>query len=394
VFSALLALLCWFLYRRVVGTEPRRLRTAILFLLVVWFAWQAVWELISYVVPGVNVVALLCMLLAPFSVLVLSGILLRNGTRMLRKEGRSLGNSLSGLLGIALLALPVVGVLLLWGLHPVGVGVAVLLLWASAQLGGSFLVFWVFSKLYERRVPRPDPDAVVVLGSGLIRGKVPRLLANRLDRGRAAFDQLHTVTGPDTLPGPDAAASDASTGSGTVNRSDGAGAPGPGTGPILIPSGGQGPDEPRPEAEAMAEYLIEQGADPSLVVPETASRTTAQNLIFSRRLADERIGRTAPATDAPATGDDATGSSAPNPHGGHLLVVTNGYHAPRAALLSRRLGVDADVVGAPTAKYFVPSAFLREFVAVLEMHRRLQIGLAVPGVALAVATTWFLFAIS
>ena len=33
----------------------------------------------------------------------------------------------------------------------------------------------------------------------------------------------------------------------------------------------------------------------------------------------------------------------------------------RAALLSRKLGINAEVVGSPTARYFLPSAFLREF---------------------------------
>jgi uncharacterized SAM-binding protein YcdF (DUF218 family) len=41
----------------------------------------------------------------------------------------------------------------------------------------------------------------------------------------------------------------------------------------------------------------------------------------------------------------------------------------RAALLARRLGIDAQAVGAPTAGYYWPSAVLREFVALLREYR-------------------------
>src|SRR5690606_1311661 len=67
---------------------------------------------------------------------------------------------------------------------------------------------------------------------------------------------------------------------------------------------------------------------------------------------------------------------------GPLVVVTNNYHVLRAALLSRKLGIDAQVVGSPTAGYFLPSAFLREFVAILQEHKRLHALMCLPFVAL------------
>ena len=65
------------------------------------------------------------------------------------------------------------------------------------------------------------------------------------------------------------------------------------------------------------------------------------------------------------------------------LIVTNDYHAPRAAMLARRLGIEAQAVGCPTALYYWPSAYLREFVAVMTAHRFLLVisGLAVIGMA-------------
>ena len=116
----------------------------------------------------------------------------------------------------------------------------------------------------------------------------------------------------------------------------------------------------------MGEYLVEHGIPAGAVLPETRAATTEQNLRFSQDLLR-------------AHGPDRDGQ---------LLVVTNGYHVPRTALLSRRLGINADVIGAPTARYFVPSAFIREFMAVLRMHLQLQITFAVLGVVLASCTGW------
>ena len=90
----------------------------------------------------------------------------------------------------------------------------------------------------------------------------------------------------------------------------------------------------------------------SAALPETASRTTRENLQLSRHLL--------PAPDAP------------------VIVVTSNYHALRAGMLTRSLGLNARVVGAPTAGYYYPSALIREFVAVMVEHRRWH--LAVTGV--------------
>lgn len=60
-------------------------------------------------------------------------------------------------------------------------------------------------------------------------------------------------------------------------------------------------------------------------------------------------------------------------------------------MLARRLGVDAQAVGAPTAGYYWPSAVLREFVAILREHRvlvtvlLLLVSLPVPAVVLLLA---------
>jgi uncharacterized SAM-binding protein YcdF (DUF218 family) len=53
--------------------------------------------------------------------------------------------------------------------------------------------------------------------------------------------------------------------------------------------------------------------------------------------------------------------------------VTSDYHVLRAAMLARRVGLPAGATGAKTARYFLPSATLREFAAVAVMFPRIQV---------------------
>jgi len=252
----------------------------------------------------------------PVILLVLAVFLITNGITMLRLEGRSLANLLSLFAGIGLLGFPfLLLALLAWG----GLGgflVAAGVVLVAGYAAAAFVAFLVSSLLYAALpVPR-QPRAIVILGSGLIHGDVPPLLRGRLDRAIVAW-----------------------------RRASGAG----GESPVLVPSGGQGPDESRPEGEAMAEYLRGQGIPDDLIRPETRSLNTRENLDFSRVVVDD-IG-------AP----------------GSTLIVTSDYHVLRAGLLARRRFPGARVVGARTAAYFVPSAFLREYVALLTRQRGLHV---------------------
>lgn len=95
--------------------------------------------------------------------------------------------------------------------------------------------------------------------------------------------------------------------------------------------------------------------DRSRLLTEDESTTTQENLRLSRRvLADAGID-------------------------GQIAVVTNDFHAFRAALLMRREGMPGYALGAPSARYYRPSATIREFVAVLRDH--LVINVVMGGVA-------------
>ncbi len=98
----------------------------------------------------------------------------------------------------------------------------------------------------------------------------------------------------------------------------------------------------------MTAYLVAHGIPPEAVATEDRSTTTEENLLLSREILRARG-----LSDA-----------------GHLRVVTSSYHVGRAALLTRSLGFHADVTAAPTAWYFLPSAFLRELLAALTLHPR------------------------
>ena len=312
--AVMLACVYWYLHRK----DKRMLRNGIVLVAACCFGLFGITELLAQWFPWTEWITLGLVALTPLAVVVLAGFLITNGVIMIRREGRSLGNLLSLLAGIAILMLPLLVLLLAGTLNPFAIGLAALLFFLCSYFGVVFVVFLAYATVYGRTKHGAPPAAVVILGCQIIKGKVPPLLRSRLDKGLEVY----------------AEAAD--------------------TPPLLIPSGGQGPDESRPEGVAMAEYLVAAGALKCDVVAEDKARNTAENLVFSSSLAIEH--------------------ERPGP----IVVVTSNYHALRAALLTRKLGIDAEVVGAATARYFLPNAFLREFVAILQEHLKLHVLMCLP----------------
>lgn len=254
--------------------------------------------------PVLSVPLLLGFMLSVVGLLLLPLALLANGVVMLRREGRSLGNLLSLLAGLAL-----IGAMLyfFWGISQPNDwirGSAIGLFLVCAYIAFLFVSLLLYSVIYGRTGRRRGFDGIVVLGAGLIGSRVPPLLASRLDRALRIYHRESPT-------------------------------------PVIVVSGGQGADEDVSEALAMKRYLLERGVPEDDVVLEDQARTTEENLRYSKELLRER-GLT-----------------------GRVVAVTNNYHVFRTAVLSRKQGLRLQVVGAPTAWYFVPSAFLREFVALL-----------------------------
>ncbi|MEV6066081.1 YdcF family protein [Nocardia sp. NPDC052001] len=310
--------------------EPRRVSTGLV--LFAALGLIALWAVLALVerntLVAIEIGVALLVLLPPLSLLAAGIGLVANGVVLTRREGLRIATAVAPLAGIGLLLFPLAAWILLdpGAATPVwrsALGVALVLL--GMLLLVQLLAFTGYAVLYARLPQRPGADVVMVLGCGLAGGQVTPLLASRLDRARAAYE-TELAAGGD---------------------------------PILVTSGGQGPGESVAEADAMADYLEAAGVPAAKILRENRSRNTEQNLRFTTELLRER----AEVAEKP-----------------RMTVVTSDFHVMRSAELTRRLGLDAQVVGARTARYFVPAAFLREFAAVLVSHRRAN--LVVAGVLL------------
>ncbi|WP_193615069.1 YdcF family protein [Nocardioides lijunqiniae] len=308
--------------------DPRSLRNGFLVIVLVHYLLGSVAYLASTSTvfeTSLGIAALGVGVVVGLGLLALPLLLIADGIVMMRRERRSLANALALVAGLALLLLPLVLVTLLRHENPVTGSLAVALLTAQGCASVCFLAFAAHTAIYARVARRARANAVIVLGSGLVRGDVPPLLAARLGYAEDV----------------------ASARRGSAGR------------PVLVPSGGQGRDEPRPEGQAMGDWLRLHGVAADDILVEDRARTTRENLLYSVHLLDLR--------------------GIPGPY----LIVTSNYHAPRAAMLARRLRIDAQAIGSPTAWYYWPSAYLREFIAVMTEHRVL-IGLS--GAAVVVMT--------
>lgn len=316
------------LYRWSVRREPRRLRLGVCLVAVLWSILAAATSLLAALVPQLGPWPLVALVPLPASVLVLAGFMVVGAVKMARRQGTSLRSFRLALLGVTLLALPVVGVLLAGSHVGVLLALATLAFVVSFYLGVAFVCFFTYAVVYDRLPARANPSAVVVLGTKLENGRIPPLLQERLDQGIVQW-QRQAVLG---------------------HR------------PLLVPSGGAGvgPDALASEGAAMAEYLVAHGIPTEQVVAETAARTTQENLGLSQQVAFSR-GRE-----------------------GSLTVVTSDYHVARTSLLAQRAGLDADVVGSRTTHDVLPRVFLREFFTVLTFNPWVHAVLVPPAVALCV----------
>ena len=168
-----------------------------------------------------------------------------------------------------------------------------------------------------RHEPSYDRDYVIILGCKIRQdGTLYPLIRSRVDRAIAFARQQEKATGKR---------------------------------PVLIPSGGQGADEPMSESAAMARYMREQGVPKDQILLEDRSNTTLENMRYSRRLIEERT-------------DEAK-----------VAFSTSSYHVYRGGILASQSGWNIDGMGSRTKWYFWPNAFLREFIGLLVSSRRQQI---------------------
>lgn len=192
------------------------------------------------------------------------------------------------------------------------------------------LALAIFLSLRRGRSVR-GAGTVLILGAGLRGRDVGPLLRRRVERGAALWHASLRAR-------PDAR---------------------------IVVAGGQGPDEVRTEASAMAEHLIQHLSVPASAIDlEEASTSTRENLELSRSLVS-------------------------GPGRAPLAVVTSEYHAFRTAGLLRRLGIEGTVVGAWTRPSYRPGAVVREALAIAAERRWWCLGMAA---ALWMLAAWVLLA--
>ncbi|MFC6288811.1 YdcF family protein [Levilactobacillus angrenensis] len=303
------------------GIEKRRLGNGI------WFSlfFYSFLTMLAVTILGTNNQWLIVISLALFVLLLLligvvfalqAFLLLWNAWIVWKRESHTLANMLTLILGIAILLAPFVTRLSTLYL-PVPVATVLNLFPAMVIF---YVLFWFYNYLtmlfiYQFNHPRYKQDYLIVLGAGLLNGdEVSPLLGQRIDRGLKFYRKQLAKTGRP---------------------------------PMMIFSGGQGGDETVAEGVAMRRYALAKGLPADHAIAEDQSKTTYENMVFSQRI----IAQHGPAKP-------------------RVTFVTNGYHTFRAGMIARKAGLKANGIGAHTAKFFLPNAILREYIAIFVGNKR------------------------
>lgn len=242
-----------------------------------------------------------------------SGIfLIYNGFILLKREGKSKVNYLSLVMGILIIAFYIMIFVRAYGTdnyifyqnHWLNI-FFIFVIYSYIIFGFAFAGFFLYSLLYNFIPKRKNYDFIIIHGAGLLNGeRVTPLLKRRIDKAVEAFKKSRNSNIK------------------------------------LIASGGQGADEKISEARAIFNYLMEETDVPGkAVLLEDQSKTTYQNLLFSKKLGESLV---------------------ENPR---FLFVTNDYHVFRTSTYAKKIGIRGDGLGCSTASYYLPSAFIREYVA-------------------------------
>ncbi|GGI64470.1 YdcF family protein [Enterococcus alcedinis] len=252
---------------------------------------------------------------ALFGLISLIILLYWNSLIVLKREGRSLGNLLTLILALVLTVILIFNLFLVNKLPEYIVYLFSILPFSLTYFSFFFLNFLTISLIYQLNRPKLKQDFVIVLGAGLINGeRVTPLLARRIDRALDFYHRQLQQTGH----------------------------------PIkIILSGGQGPDEKVSEAFAMKQYALAQGIPDTDLLLEDQSTSTETNMAFSKKII-ESYSFTTP----------------------KVIFASNNYHIFRAGIFARQNQLRADGIGAKTALYYLPNAFLREFIAIIALHRK------------------------
>lgn len=122
---------------------------------------------------------------------------------------------------------------------------------------------------------------------------------------------------------------------------------------VFVPSGGKGNNEVIAEAEAMKNYLIEQGIDEKDIIVEDKSTNTFENIKFSNEIIIN------------------------NKPDAKISFSTTNYHVLRSGIIANKCGIDCEGMGSKTKWYFYTNGLVREFIANTVQERKKHIILVV-----------------
>lgn len=319
IFSFLFFLVCLGIFIWILTHERRSLRAGVSLVITLFsFAFFGAVVLVNvadldphykdWVLPLFVIVFALIAVGTVTFIITLIVMFLYDGIKIILKEGNRLTNYLSLCMGLAIIFFlfiyPIIGQATKnpWLTYPY-VFLWLVIIYLVVIMMMYTLTSWI--NLINWRVPHLD--YIVVLGAGIMGKKVTPLLAARISRGIEIYQEN--------------------------------------PGSKLIMSGGRGPGEDIPEAEAMAAYAEKLGIPKADIIIENKSRTTKENLQFSHKL------------------------MAPN---SKFCLVTSSYHVYRALVLAKHQGLKCIGYGAKTKLYFTLNAFVREFIAYLVITKRMQ----------------------
>ncbi len=303
--------------------EPRRIENGVLLTLFFCLVIIAVAHLISpdeyepngLVLLGKGSEALFTVFLILCLCSIFLGIFLCiNGIKLIRKEGKiSLAHLLPLGWGVfAIVWIPIFFLVLIGATFWPDMRYILYIFFDIAlYIPLTLFSFLLYSILYACLPKNKDPDFIICLGCGLKNKKeVTPLLASRLNKAIQVYKTAQPTA-------------------------------------TIIVSGGKGADEDVSESHAMHQYLLDHGILESNIIEENQSLNTEQNLMYSKTIMDTQKKKYS------------------------SVFVTSNYHVLRASMIARSLEMETQGIGSKTAFYYLPAAFLREYIASMLSDKKL-----------------------